>query len=217
MYMCLTDIVWCILAALCTLSILEEGTSAKLTLQTHCKAFWWGSIIHHIKLHSEKKINTYLFQIAFPPHKENNQYISKNKVKTRITNCLRYILKIKWQDKITDKELARRTHQHSIGEIIEKRTWVWIGHTLRKETAEDHEWNHEGLGKPESPKSSQRRSVTEEMTTFGTTAKYMKKGFTVKQCVRCFVKRMTQLCWPCQQRFVKTLDPATCFPQGDIM
>ena len=72
------------------------------------------------------------------------------------------------------------THQHSIGEIIEKRTWVWIGHTLRKETAEDHEWNHQGLGKPESPKSSQRRSVTEEMTTFGTTAKYMKKGFTVK-------------------------------------
>ena len=51
-----------------------------------------------------------------------------------VNKCLRWIMNIKWTDKITNEELWRITHQKSIENQIQRRKWNWIGHTLHKET-----------------------------------------------------------------------------------
>ena len=76
---------------------------------------------------------------------------------TFINKCLRYILKTKWQDKTTNKEIWWRTDQHSIRIQTAKRKWTWIGHTLRKQTnnvtRQALDWNPQGARKTGRPKN----------------------------------------------------------------
>ena len=66
-----------------------------------------------------------------------------------INKCLRYILKTKWKDKITNKEIWRRTDQHSIRREIARRKWARIEHTLRKQinNVTRQAWNPQGKRK----------------------------------------------------------------------
>ena len=54
------------------------------------------------------------------------------KVQVFINKCLRRILGIKWQDKISNEEILARTEQTTVDVVIKNRKWRWIGHTLRK-------------------------------------------------------------------------------------
>ena len=54
------------------------------------------------------------------------------KVQTFVNKCLRWILDIRWFDKVTNVELWRRSQQEPVSDIIRRRKWRWIGHTLRK-------------------------------------------------------------------------------------
>ena len=56
-----------------------------------------------------------------------------HKVQTFITRCLRAILHIKWQDKITNEEIWRRTGQAQAEAQIKRRKWDWLDHTLRNQ------------------------------------------------------------------------------------
>ena len=60
---------------------------------------------------------------------------------TFINKCLRYILKTKWQDKTTNKEIWRRSDQHSIRKEIARIKWTWNGYTLRKQTNNVTRWD----------------------------------------------------------------------------
>ena len=54
------------------------------------------------------------------------------KVQAFINTCLRRMLRIRWPEKIRNKELWERTGQEPVKSVISRRKWSWIGHTLRK-------------------------------------------------------------------------------------
>jgi len=77
-------------------------------------------------------------------HAENavSQRYTKNKEEIallfhiNVNRCLRYILRIRWPNVISNKDLWRITGQEDINLEIRKRKCRWIGHTLRKEDGE---------------------------------------------------------------------------------
>ena len=95
------------------------------------------------------------------------------KLSTFHTKSLRCIMRIFWPEKITNDDLFRRTGQESMNEILLKRRWKWIGHTLRKEP--DHisrialHWTPEGKRKRGRPRNTWRRTVEAEMKDWNET------------------------------------------------
>ena len=92
-------------------------------------------------------------------------------LQTFINKCLIYILKTKWQDKTTNKEIwrRRRTDQHSIRREIARRKWTWIGHILRKQTnnvtRQALDWNPQG--KKEKQTDPKLQNYLEEINSRG--------------------------------------------------
>ena len=52
-----------------------------------------------------------------------------NKLQVFINSRLRYILKVWWPNKISNKELWKKTKQEEISTTIKRRKWSWIGHS----------------------------------------------------------------------------------------
>ncbi|KAL0165193.1 hypothetical protein M9458_040946 [Cirrhinus mrigala] len=77
---------------------------------------------------------------------------TQQKIQTFFNTCLRRIFKIRWPDKISNKELWQRAGQESITSQILRRKWGWIGHTLRKPDAGvEADWDQLDGGKRDSP------------------------------------------------------------------
>ena len=95
------------------------------------------------------------------------------KLSTFHTKSLRCILRIFWPNKISNKELLQRCRQEDMKEILLKRRWKWIGHTLRKEP--DHiakialHWTPEGKRKRGRPRNTWRRTVESELKEWNET------------------------------------------------
>ena len=85
--------------------------------------------------------------------------------------CLRRILKIKWQDKVTNKELLERANVDRLSEEVRRRRWRFIGHILRKHPDNDCvtalTWAPEGKRRRGRPKTTWRRTVERERTKAG--------------------------------------------------
>ncbi|XP_063448224.1 uncharacterized protein LOC134727767 [Mytilus trossulus] len=96
-----------------------------------------------------------------------------------VNKCLRNILNIRWTNKISNKELWRRTKQQPTTQTIRARKWKWIGHTLRKKdthiTKQALEWNPQGHRKRGRPKNTWRRGLTTELSKIGMTWKETKR------------------------------------------
>ena len=75
--------------------------------------------------------------------------ILANKIQVFINKCLRRILRIKWTDMISNKDLWKRANQTPIVSEIKRRKWNWIGHVLRREPTNiakmSLEWNPQWL------------------------------------------------------------------------
>ena len=56
----------------------------------------------------------------------------ENKVDVFQNRCLRRILRICWQDRITNKEVIEMTDMENIGEDVRRRRWKFIGPIKRK-------------------------------------------------------------------------------------
>ena len=56
-----------------------------------------------------------------------------NKIQVFANKCLWRILSIRWPEKIRNDDLWQQTGQKPIEAEIKKRSWRWIGHTLRRE------------------------------------------------------------------------------------
>ena len=93
-----------------------------------------------------------------------------HKVQTYINKCLRAILHIKWQDKITNEEIWK-TGQAQAEAQIKRKKWNWLSHTLRKPTSSvvRHalKWNPQGKQKRGRPRSTWSKSVEAEGQTLG--------------------------------------------------
>jgi hypothetical protein len=82
-----------------------------------------------------------------------------------INRWLRNILRIRWPETVTNKELRERTGQKPLDRQIKKRKWSWIGHTLRKPsgiTEKDAlDWNFQGKRRRGRLKKTWKRTVEE--------------------------------------------------------
>jgi hypothetical protein len=73
-------------------------------------------------------------------------------------------------DKITNEELWRITQQKPIENQIKRRKWIWIGHTLGKETGVIEkialDWNPQGYKRRRS-KRTWRRTIEGDIRSTG--------------------------------------------------
>ena len=84
-----------------------------------------------------------------------------NKIQVCVNKYLRCILGIRWPKRKRNVDLWQQTEQDSIETEIKKRSWRWVGHTLRKEgniTKVALEWNPQGKWKRGCPTQSWRRT-----------------------------------------------------------
>jgi hypothetical protein len=95
----------------------------------------------------------------------------QKKLQVFINKCLRQILRIRWPETITNKQLWDKTQQKSILQDIKRRKWRWIGHTWRKDpddiTRQALDWNPQGKRKRGRPKNTWRRSSEQELRKNG--------------------------------------------------
>ncbi len=70
-------------------------------------------------------------------------------------------MKIKWQDKISNKELLERAYVERLSEEVRRRRWRFIGHILRQQP------DPEGKRKRGRPKTTWRRTVEKERSKAG--------------------------------------------------
>ena len=96
-----------------------------------------------------------------------------NKLQVFINSRLRYILKVWWPNKISNKELWKKTKQEEISSTIKRRKWSWIGHILRKDptntTKQALDYNPQGKRRQGRPKINWRRSTLQNLDKVGVT------------------------------------------------
>ena len=85
--------------------------------------------------------------------------------------CLRRILKIKWQDHVTTRELLEKAKMKFLSEEVKRRRWKMIAHVLRQ-NRNSHtnialSWTPEGKRKTGRPKNTWRRTVEREKNSAG--------------------------------------------------
>ncbi|KAK7095931.1 hypothetical protein V1264_005285 [Littorina saxatilis] len=101
------------------------------------------------------------------------------KVQTFINSCLRRVLKIRWPETISNADLWERTCQLPAEELIRKRRWGWIGHTLRKPstniTRQALRWNPQGKRKRGRPRNTWRRDLEADTRKMGYTWSQIEK------------------------------------------
>ena len=85
--------------------------------------------------------------------------------------CLRRILRIRWTERVRNKEVWERTEQEEIQTEVGRRRWRWIGHTLRRPnsniTKKALEWNPQGCRSRGRPRGTWRRVIDEDMERSG--------------------------------------------------
>ncbi|XP_070206237.1 uncharacterized protein [Littorina saxatilis] len=94
--------------------------------------------------------------------------------KLRIFNTtMKRILRIRWPDTISNKDLWQRTKQLSVEQDILQRRFRWIGHTLRKTTTsitrQALTWNPQGKRRRGRPRNTWRRDLEAEVKRIGYT------------------------------------------------
>ena len=96
---------------------------------------------------------------------------STNRLQTFVNRCLRNILNIRWEDRVSNEDLWQRTGQERIEVQIMRRKWGWLGHTLRKPASNIARhalrWNPQGKRRPGRPRNTWRRSTEAEARTIG--------------------------------------------------
>ena len=62
----------------------------------------------------------------------------ENKTDVFQSRCLRRIFKIRWQERITNKEVLKMAEMENLSEVVRKRRWKFIGHIMTREPTELH-------------------------------------------------------------------------------
>ena len=87
--------------------------------------------------------------------------------------CLRRILRIRWEQRVTNKEISRHTGINNIVEDVKQRRWRWFGHEVRmnknRHPCAALRWTPPGKRKRGRPLGTWRRTIEEEMKAAGKT------------------------------------------------
>ena len=85
--------------------------------------------------------------------------------------CLRRILRIRWQQRMTNKRMVELAEINDISCEVRRRGWKWLGHILRREGENDSftalGWAPKGRGTRGRPKTTWRRTVGKERNIAG--------------------------------------------------
>jgi len=80
--------------------------------------------------------------------------------------CLQKILRIHWEERVTNKEKTKSTGIENITKEVKRRRWKWLGHTLRMEKTRHPfmalSWTPLGKRKRGRPLGTWRRTIQEE-------------------------------------------------------
>ena len=83
--------------------------------------------------------------------------------------CLRRIMKITWQQRVTNKRVVEMAEINEISCEVRRRRWNWLGRVLRREGENDCfmalGWTPEGRRARGRPKTTWRRTVERERET----------------------------------------------------
>ena len=98
----------------------------------------------------------------------------ENKIDVFQSRCLRRIFKIRWQERITNKDVLKMAEMENLSEGVRKRRWKFIGHIMRKKPNNDCRtaltWTPEGTEgrrKRGRPKTTWRKTVEREREKAG--------------------------------------------------
>ena len=87
--------------------------------------------------------------------------------------CLRRILRIWWELRVTNKEVARRTGINCIVKEVKRRRWRWLGHVLRMNRSRHPfialTWTPQGQRDKGRPQGTWRRTIEDERKETGKT------------------------------------------------
>ena len=102
----------------------------------------------------------------------NNRRI-ESKLRGFEGRCLRRLLHIRWEHRVTNKEVARRTGISGIVGEVKRRRWRWLGHVLRMNKSRHPHialtWNPQGQRHRGRPQGTWRRTIDEERKAAGKT------------------------------------------------
>ena len=94
-----------------------------------------------------------------------------SKLQVFINKCLRRIFKDTLARKNLEHRTMEKTNQEPVEVTIKRRTWRWIGHTLRKPKGDlaqqALQWNPQGTRKRGRPKETWRRSIYKNLDQAG--------------------------------------------------
>ena len=95
------------------------------------------------------------------------------KISTFHTKSLRRIKRVFWPQRLSNEDLIQQCHHEKMEDILVKRRWKWIGHTLRRDADNISKtalhWTPEGKRKRGRPKNTWRRTVETEMKDWNET------------------------------------------------
>ena len=95
----------------------------------------------------------------------------ENKIDVFQSRCLRRIFKIRWQERIINKEVLKMAEIEKLSEDVRRRRWKFIGHIMREEPNNDCRtaltWATEGQRKRGRPRTTWRRTVERERAKAG--------------------------------------------------
>ena len=102
---------------------------------------------------------------------------TNQKIESRLrgfeSRCLRRILRIRWEQRVSNKKVSERTGVNPIVDEVRTRRWRWVGHVLRMEKNRHPlialKWNPQGKRKRGRPRGTWRRTVDEERLKAGKT------------------------------------------------
>ena len=94
----------------------------------------------------------------------------ENKIDVFQSRCLRRIVKIRWQERITSKDVLKMA-EIELREDVRRRRWEFIGHVMRKEQNNDYRtaliWAPEGRRKRGRLRTTWRRTAEREREKAG--------------------------------------------------
>jgi hypothetical protein len=83
--------------------------------------------------------------------------------------CLRRILNISWQQRVSNIEIQNRTGQPLITAVLRKKRWSYLGHVLRMKEGRlprtAYDWKPGGRRRRGRPKNTLRRTFDRDMRT----------------------------------------------------
>ena len=128
-------------------------------------------------IHTKTKLKIYKSNVRSILLYASETWRTNKKIESRLRGfegrCLRRILHIWWEQRVTNKEVWERAGMSNIILEVKKRRWSWLGHVLRmKKERHPHAvltWVPPGKRKRGRPLGTWRRTVEEETSEAGKT------------------------------------------------